>query len=274
MHHASDILSGALFRNLLDGRAYAVARQRTREARRLATAQAQALLSTRKARRAERRAQRLQQAQVPAQIRSALLSPLAPTAALHVVAALGGQRCLAFLSGPGDAGKSTAAGLVVRQRGGVWIDAERLLDAWIGGRREQLLEAPALVLDDLARPGGSIDQRAALAEAVDQLLHIRSQAHRVSVVTLNYSREVLRAFVCASRTGQKPAGERWERLRERLREHGVLPESETLRLLGGDLKFAGFATVPYEGLRDPEKRRQVLAERAGTASSSGQCLKS
>jgi len=261
MHHASDILNGAPFRALLDDVAFAVARRRTCAARRLASAQALQLLRTRRERRSARRAQVLQLAQVPAQIRLALRSPLVLTASLVATAALGGPRCLVFLSGPGDAGKSTAGGLVLRHCGGVWIDAERLLDAWLGGSRQRLLDAPALVLDDLARPGGSADQRAALAEAADQLLHIRSQAHRVSVVTLNYSRDVLRAFVCASRAGQKPAGERWERLRERLREHGVQPDLEALQQLGGELAFPGFVTLPYEGLRDPEKRRQVLAER-------------
>lgn len=258
---AEQILDAAHFRRLLDEGAFAVARRRSTRARFEAAAEATRLLRSRRERRALRRVEALRRALVPPKFWPVMGATLVPTAALHAVGALGGRRCLVILSGPGDASKSTAAASVLLRLGGLWVDAERLLDVWCGGGRAQLLDAPALVLDDLARPGGSVEQRAAIAEAAEQLLHLRSEALRVTVATTNYDRDHLRAFVSASRTGTAPAGERWERLRERLREHGVQPDEHELQRLGGKLAFSGFVGVPYEGLRDPAKRAQVLAGR-------------
>lgn len=265
MHHASEILGGQTFRELLNLAAFAGARRRGFLARLQAETRSSNLLRARKARRRDTRLAALEVAGVPRKFWATLLGPLELTAAMNAVGALDERRSLVILSGPGDAGKSTAAALLLMRRGGVWVDAERLLDVWCSGARAGLIEAPALVLDDLARPGGSTDQRAATAEAAEQLLHLRGEGLRPTVVTTNYNRDVLRLFITSGRSNGPTAGERWERLRERLREHGVRPEPGELQRLGGCLDFAGFVSLPYEGLRDPIKRAGVLATKGEVA---------
>lgn len=176
------------------------------------------------------------------------------TAPILGVQAIGGTRTLLFALGPHDAGKSFAGACMIAERGGLWVDAAELVDRWLTAR-PSLLGAGALVLDEIGREGGSPEQRAAVGEALASLIGHFGQNLWPLIVTGNLQPASLKAIVSAPRRGEKAPNEaRWELVRERLREHGVLVDGAALSGTGGEQPSAGYLLCPHVGLREFRRR--------------------
>lgn len=220
---------------------------------------------------------KLQLQRVPRKYWDALRHPTR-TAALAAVQELTGRRCLVILLGPADSSKSFAAAWLVAARGGLFVACARLLDVWHSATgRSELLTAPALALDDIGQGGGSHDQHAARAEALEEIVHARAEQELPVVMTTQLRPELLEVWCSRPRTeeieeieacrhprAERPplalASARWVRLGERMTEHGVEP-SPRIAALGGRVPLTGVVHVPHEGFRHPERRASVLRER-------------
>lgn len=177
---------------------------------------------------------------------------------------------LLVLAGGKDAGKTTACAIAVeadpseadqqwltaRAPRGRYVEAELLLKAWwhkdfvapddpTGKRRvtedpvtglspATLVHCSLLAIDDVGQePGQFID---GVAEALDVLVRLRCDRRRRTVISTNL--ETAAAFI-----DRYSVSGRGQRISERLTEHGV------------------WVRCPFEGLRAPGRRAQVLARR-------------
>lgn len=196
--------------------------------------------------------------------------PIAMTAALAAIEALDEDagRCLLVLSGPPDASKSFggAWGLVSRG-GGLWLDADGLLEAVGNPSRKGELFAPGLVVvDDIGHNDGSPDRQAATAEALETMVKRRCQEHRSTILTTQFPRDALAEWMVSGREhqgGRVP--QRWERFAQRLIRHGVRPDPVRLAGLGGLVVGPGLVEVGLEAFADPDLRARQLARRAELA---------
>lgn len=150
-----------------------------------------------------------------------------------------GERSLLVLLGTPDSGKSFALSWLCVQLGGRWVDGETLVDTWVRDRAA-LLRRRCVVVDDIARNAWTVAQSAAQAEVLDSLVKICCADGIVVALSGNLSRRGLEDFMCTSTTGRDES--RWERMRERLWQHGVPVE-------GVPGEPPGVAVLSWLGLR-------------------------